>query len=482
MYTSAQSSFRSFLFSRKVRFEWLTTLALFLITCTLLLWIYPFPNVYSDTGAYIDAAKRNDFGIYRPIGYSWFMAFAHAISPNPDVLVILQAFLYFLSSLILYLTLRFFFHEGKEWMWSVFYFIFLLAPTCIYIINFVISDSIFISFTNLWIASLLWIIGTRKTSAVFWNSLFLILLLQIRFIALFYPLLSVIAIFIAFFKTNKLRFLLFTGLQVAVFFGVIWITAWQTGKTTGVTILSGFSGWQKANNVMHVLPYIKLKPEEIKDPMIRKVHAFIVTNTPAEYYPPKDSIVVLYLWAHNSPLKKYMYYLKGSSKKSYLHHWHQASIPLNKWSSYIIRKHPGLFARHFIWPNTLLLFNMYNEALFTFPDPSHQMKEWFGCYNCTVKPRYNFLHRFLAQSSSKSFNILWVLFFLSLVALCFRLKLRVTAQQYHMLLLVSFFCITYVAMSVYASPIVLRYLLVIRHSLILVPFLLLIHLFPSKKT
>jgi hypothetical protein len=109
------------------------------------------------------------------------------------------------------------------------------------------------------------------------------------------------------------------------------------------------------------------------------------------------------------------------------------------------------------------------------------MKKWFDCRECDPTQRYTFVHDFLAETAPKSFNLLWLLLFFSVIALCFRSKLNCTAQQYNMMLLVSFFCIIYAAMSVYASPIVLRYLLAIRHSLLLIPFLVTIHLITVRK-
>jgi hypothetical protein len=323
---------------------------------------------------------------------------------------------------------------------------------------------------------LIWIIGSRKTTAVFINALLLVLLLQVRYIGLFYPMITVVALFFAYVREHKMKLLMFSLLQVAIFFGVVLFTTQQTKKNIGVTTLSGFSGWQKANNALHILPYINLKPEEISDTEIRQVHAFIVAHNPVELYPKKDSVVVTYLWSPYGPLKKYMFHLKGNSNKAYLHFWHKASIPMGRWADYIVKRYPHLFLKHYVKPNFLFLFQMSNEALFIFPPPSQQMKDWFGCKQCSTTPKYSFYHDFLARTASPSFNVVWILLLLSVIALCFRSKLGLNTQQYHMLIVVSFFCITYTAMSVYASPIVLRYLLVIRHAALLLPFLILIQI------
>ncbi len=477
----SSTRFSAFLASRAIRLEIVLTVFLTVLISLFLLWVYPFPNTYADTGAYISVAETGKIGNFRPPGYSWFMAGAHFITPNPDGLVILQTVLYFASSLFLYLTARYFFNRGSRLAWRIFYFCLLLSPLSVYLCNFVISDSLFISLTNLWIASILWIVGTRKVAAVHWNTLLLLLLLQVRYIALFYPLITVLSLFAAYFKGAKLRFFLLSALQTAVFAGVILFTTYETGKNIGVPVFSGFSGWQKANNAMHIVPHLKLDPKNIQDPEIRKVHAFMVTHTPPSLYPAPDSVVVTYLWSPFTAPKKLMYRIWGNGTQPYLHYWHKTSIPLGRWGDYIIQSHPGLFLKHYIRPNFLFLFKMSNEALFIWPPPSKQMTEWFGCRNCAVAPRYSFFHDFLAATASRSFNILWCLFVLSLIALLFRSKLGCSREQYNMLLLVSFFCATYVVMSVYASPIVLRYLLVIRHSLVLLPFLIIIHLFPARK-
>ena len=481
MNTGSRSTFFSFLASKEPRFELILTPLLLTLTYAFLLWVYPFPNTYADTGAYISVATTGLIGNFRPPGYSWFMALSHFINPNADVLVLLQTVLYFFSTLFLYLTVRFFFKAGNKWVWRLFFLLFLLSPTCIYLCNFVISDSLFISLTNLWLSSILWIIGTRKTAALLWNMVLLLLLLQIRYIGLFYPMITVVALFIAYFKKQKLRFALFSGLQVALFFGVILFTTYQTEKTIGVRVFSGFSGWQKANNAMHVLPHLNLQPKDIKDPEIRKLHAFMLAHNPVELYPAKDSVVVTYLWGPTTGPKKLLYRIMAGGNKHYLHYWHKTSIPLGKWGDYIIKNHPGLFFKYYLRPNFLFLFKMSNEALFVWPPPSKQITDWFACSNCAVAPKYSFFHDFLAATASKSFNILWVLFALSLLLLPFRSQLNLTPPQHHMLLMVSFFCITYTIMSVYASPIVLRYLLVIRHSLLLLPFLLLINIFSIRK-
>lgn len=481
MEEKSRPDFSAFLKSREIRAELILTSLLTILTTVFLLWLYPFPNTYADTGAYITVAQTGLIGNFRPPGYSWFMAGAHYLNPNPNVLVSLQTALYFFSSLFFYLTARFFFDRGHRLMWKIFFLVFMLSPTSIYLCSFVISDALFITLTNLWLATILLIVGTRRLSAVLWNTLLLLLLLQVRYIALFYPLITVGALFIAYFKRHKLRFVALSALQTAVFLGVIAFTTYQTEKNIGVRVFSGFSGWQKANNAMHVLPHINLQPKDIKDPELRKLHAFMIAHNPVELYPRKDSVVVTYLWSPLTGPKKLMYRIWGNGNKSYLHYWHKTSIPLGKWGDYIISSYPGLFLKHYIRPNFLFLFQMSNEALFIWPPPSKQIRDWFACSNCAVAPRYSFFHHFLAATASKSFNILWLLFAGTVLMLPFRSRLRCTSTQYHMLLLVSFFSATYVIMSVYASPIVLRYLLVIRHSLMLLPFLILINIFSTGK-
>lgn len=468
-------------FSTPNRFELICTLLLFIVSFGFFQWAYPFPNTYADTGAFITVAGNGLIGNYRPIGYSWFMALSHFITPHPDVLVLLQTVFYFISTLLFYLTAKVFFKHRDGLHWKAFFLLFMLAPTCIFLCNFVISDSLFISLTHFWLASLFWILGTKKWSAVFWNALFLVLLLQTRFIALFYPLLTVITLFFAFFKNSKIQFLAYSGLQIFLFAGVIWFTTWQTEKNIGVKVFSGFSGWQKANNAMHILPHVQFSPGEIKDPEIRTTHTFIFKNTPKSLYPPKDSAVVIYLWSGYSPLKKYLYQLKGNSKKSYLHFWHLSSKPLGRWGDFTIKKYPVEFIRYYIYPNFCFLFSLSNEALFEFPGPSQQMRDWFEWNNKPVQPRTNFFHHFLAATASKSFNILWFTLVISLIGLCMPKRLNITPLQHKMLFVVSFFCITYIIMSVYASPIVLRYLLVLRHTLILIPFLTFYRYFIREK-
>jgi hypothetical protein len=473
-------SFSRFVFSTQARYEVLATLMLCILTFLLLRYVYPFPNFYSDTGAYINAASSGDIGLYRPIGFSWLLAMAHAISQGPAVLVFIQTFLYYFSSLALFLSAWYFFRQVSNLAWHLFFPIFILAPTCVYLSNFVISDSLFISLTNLWVATLVWILGKGSRMSMILNLVVLALLLQTRYIALFYPLISVICIFIAHFKRSKGKFFLFSFLQVLVFLGVYFYTKSETKQNMGVAVFSGFSGWQKANNAMHVLPFIKIDPGTIKDAEVRKVHQFIMTNMNPAYLPKKDTIVVAHLWSNEGPLRKYMASLQATGKRPYIYYWHLASVALGKWADYILMHYPGQYVKHFMKPNAELLFALHTEVLFYWYEPTKEIKTWFGCKGCAIWPRYHYFHNFMNRFAAQGFNILWVTFASALVGLLFRSRLQFTAIQYQTLLVLSFFCILYIVMSVYASPIVLRYMLVIRHCLVMVPFLVFINLFSKK--
>jgi hypothetical protein len=192
-------------------------------------------------------------------------------------------------------------------------------------------------------------------------------------------------------------------------------------------------------------------------------------------------VVVLYVWSYYGPMKQYMFHLKGNGKKSYLHYWHLASKPLGQWGDFMIRRYPLQFLRYYMYPNFMFLFSLSNEALFEFPDPSKQMRDWFEWDKRTAKPYHTFFHDFLAITSSKSYNILWVLLSCSMIGLFFPKYLQHSHLQHKMLIVVSFFCVMYIVMSVYASPLVLRYILVLRHSLILLPFLTFYNLLYRKK-
>jgi hypothetical protein len=472
---SAPLSFGQYCISRDNRFEWVTTTVACVAGFFLLRYLYPFPNVYADTGAYISVAGTGLIGNYRPIGYSWLMAVAHAVWSPPAFLVLLQTILYFFSSLFLFLTAKYFFGRGNNITWKAFYLIFLLAPVCIYLCNFVISDSLFISLTNLWLATLFFMLFRKSAYALCWNAVFLFLLMMTRYIALFYPMITVITLFLAFFRRNKIQFVVYSGIQVLLFFAVYIITRHQTNKNIGVDVFSAFSGWQTASNALHLVPYIELDPSEIKDPEVQSFHRYILANYGGPVFRNPDTVHVYYLWSPEGALKKYMNALQkaGDPKRPYLYYWHSSSIAMGKWGNYIIRRYPVKYLRHFMKPNAEQLFRLPNEALYDWPGPSRQMKDWFGCAQCPVAPRSNSFHQLLSATASKSFNVLWIFFGISLVALCFPKWFGLHGAQYGMLWILAIFALTYTLMSVYASPIVYRYMLAIRHSLVLLPFLLL---------
>ena len=75
---------------------------------TAILWIlfkrcYPFPDFFTDSYTYIQAAADHNAISYRPIGYSLFLRLVHGISRSDTFLVTIQFLLVQSSSWLLFL-------------------------------------------------------------------------------------------------------------------------------------------------------------------------------------------------------------------------------------------------------------------------------------------------------------------------------------------------------------------------------------------
>lgn len=460
-----------------------TDLWIFLISsiaCAILLnYCYPFPDSYSDTNAYIANAMNEIVGNYRPIGYSRFLRIIGNFSKSPGFLVFAQTILYFLSVAIVYFTVLFFFRPYNTIVRRIFLFFMIAAPSTIYLANMVLSDAYFTTLTNLWVATLLWTVMSRNKWMLLAHSVLLLLLFQTRYIALFYPAISFLCFIFAFYR-QKLFLALCLGITTAIFFLFMSNTRKSTGEDVGVEIFSGFSGWQTANNALHIIPYCDTSSADIEDPQIRATHTFIVSHFAPAQYPQKGQVYANYIWDNNGPLKQYLM-SRASNSGNYLYEWHMTSIELDEWGKYMIKTHPGLYIKHYILPNLFALFRLNPEVLNGYTEPSDFIKKWFNCEDCKTGARYDLYHQLFSKWAPAAMALLWgILIAAGLAFLVFLKRWKEVPAEKKMTMALLSFIALYIIMSVYASPVVLRYFLCLRLTMVAVIFIIVNQFIRSK--
>src|SRR5580692_6869968 len=232
------------------------------------LWIlfkccYPYADFFTDSYTYIQAAADQDAISYRPIGYSLFLRLVHGVSRSDTFLVTIQFLLVQSSCWVLFATVcrRCAPGAGVQALISVFL---VLNPLVYYISNFVSSDALFIALSLFWLTSLI-----RSMDAPGWRGLVIqwILLLGIfylRYVALFYPVVAAIC-YCWLRRDWWFRLAAMAGSVAIVAAGVL-VTRAVTQAETGAPTFSAFSGWQMANNALHIYPWLPVDRTGLPSP------------------------------------------------------------------------------------------------------------------------------------------------------------------------------------------------------------------------
>jgi hypothetical protein len=122
-------------------------------------------------------------------------------------------------------------------------------------------------------------------------------------------------------------------------------------KKTGTKTFTAFSGWQLANNAMHIVRHKDIDTTNISDKDVKH----LITYSKAFFDTSKDYIPEYasswYMWFYKSPLKQYMNEYEGRSKY-YFRTWSALGPIYNKLGRTIILQNPGSYLRYFVLPNS----------------------------------------------------------------------------------------------------------------------------------
>jgi hypothetical protein len=231
----------------------------------------------------------------------------------------------------------------------------------------VLSDPLFILLSVWYITLLLWIIKKPHWVAFVLQAVLLYWAFQIRYTALYYPLLT----FFAFVLSKKVHI----GIKaLCISFSFLFIYASynkiknKVGECTGVQVFSGFSGWQLANNVMGLYPHINTSadfPDNTDMHLLDTIARIYIDSIPTDILKriTNNELTSAFLWQPKGPLKIYTYIYSNKYKLSYFVAWHQVSEIYDEFGKTIIKNHPAAFLKYYIWPNTKLYFMPEPEVL-----------------------------------------------------------------------------------------------------------------------
>jgi hypothetical protein len=351
-----------------------------------LLWIgfkccYPYADFFTDSYTYIQAAADHNAISYRPIGYSLFLRLIHALSHSDTVLVTIQFLLVQSSCWVLFATVCRRCSPGTGVQAVVTTFL-VLNPLVYYISNFVSSDALFIALSLFWLTSLI-----QSTDAPTWGGLvtqwvLLLLIFYTRYVALFYPVVA--AICYCWMPCGwRVRLVAMAG-GVVIVIAAVGVTREQTRAETGAETFSAFSGWQMANNAMHIYPWLPVDTTGLppaSDSLAGYVSRYFGRQVTMGKNPP--GATTAYMWERNSPLHEYLdAYRRTHSPISYYRAWNRVGPVFSQYGYSLVRRHPLAFCRYYLVPSARSFFLSSLDIFSTYLDGKKEIdpiaRDWFG--------------------------------------------------------------------------------------------------------
>src|SRR5580692_3298124 len=359
------------------------------------LWIlfkccYPYADFFTDSYTYIQAAVNHDAISYRPIGYSLFLRLVHGIWRSDTFLVTIQFLLVQSSCWLLFATVcrRCAPGAGVQALISGFL---ILNPLVYYISNFVSSDALFMALSLFWLTSLI-----RSMDAPGWRGLVIqwILLLGIfylRYVALFYPVVAAIC-YCWMPRGRWFRLTAMAG-SVLVVGAAVLVTREQTRMQTGAATFSAFSGWQMANNALHIYPWLPVD-STVLPPATQPLAGYVKLyfDRLGEAMRKNPPATTAYMWDRSSPLHQYLAeYRRPHSKLrqggdtaqlSYYTAWNRVGPVFSEYGYSLLRRHPLAFGRYYLVPSAGSFFLSPLDVFNTYLDGKKEIdavgRLWFG--------------------------------------------------------------------------------------------------------
>lgn len=345
-----QPSFLQFIFGKPNRKYLLTGLAAGFVYFIVLRMLYPIPSCYSDSFTYLQVAQDNVEVSFRPVEYSKIINLFKGFSTSDVALIFGQYFSNVLANLLLFFTSIYFFPFRRVNKLLLFVLL-VFNPLYVLYSNYILTDALFGACTVAWFVVLIWMIRQPRWYYTAIQLFLLLILFKLRYNAIVFPVITALALYMS---RQKLVYKLVTlGVSILLILAMVVHTTNIVERDTGIRTFSAFSGWQMANNAMHIIRYQKADTT-MADEEVKNLSVFInhYQDTTTERF---DSIRVnsAYMWHNHSPLKAYIpLYAQSAGYNTYFLAWTALGDVYSKWGRSVILHNPGGYIRHFVLPNT----------------------------------------------------------------------------------------------------------------------------------
>ncbi|WP_280645160.1 MULTISPECIES: hypothetical protein [unclassified Dysgonomonas] len=339
---------------------------------------------------------------------------------------------------------------------------FVFSPIAFYMSNAIMSDLLFTVMIYFMLAALFYLMKKQSWIALVIFLLSLYFALHIRYSAMMFPVIFIVCFFLI---KGKIRWIGICGIVIVTFLFYNQVKN-DMRKTIGFAQFStGFDGWQLANNAIHIIPYIDLKPEQIADPELASVHSFVVVSKNVIYEKTRQGQVASasFMWINDQPLKQYLFTYMQHTRQPYSVSWIRlGSTTYKKYGQYLIKKYPLKFLRYYYYPNAKSIFYTDSKEIIGYYNPIN-VDDIFQWYNipkdAEIEAKHPIYEDFVAEASASSYMFLWAfIFILGIISFIKRKELlwhdSIQKQIFWIIVITG---MIYYGATVFASPVSLRF-------------------------
>lgn len=428
--------------------------------------LYPYASfIDGDSYVYINTAAANPYINTYPIGYPRFLRLFSVFTKSDTALVSFQYLMIMASSLWLLFTLFYLYKPSRLTKW-IMLILFLFNPVFLYISNYVLSDALFLSLSLIWVALLIWIIHRPGNKLIFWQLIVLLLAFTVRYSALYYPVITLIALLIS--KATVRQKLFGITASFSVIAAFIVFTATQYKALTGIWEYTPFSGWQIANNAMYAYRFVdssdrKTTPKSLQE-LDNTVRKYFDTSRNLRTHPVEMLVAsTVYMWDPKSPLNLYMkqVFKKDSAPQFKLKDWATIAPLYRQYGSFIAQTYPKIYFKHYIIPNALKFYTPPSEFLEAFNMGRDSIgmpaRNWFGYTSKKTKTAFKDLKINSIAFVPILFGIMNIVFIFGFISMCLLPLMNRKITQSKIIIVVAVLWLFNFGFSVIASPITIRY-------------------------
>ena len=457
-----------YIFGKAQWLDWAVIFACVAAGCLLLVTSYPCPEATSDSYNYLRAAMENQFNAYRPFGYSYFLRVVHVFSHSLYSILVAQGLLYALSLGFLLLAVKKYWPPRKPGWFLLFEALVALSPAALFLLNYILSDSVFCSLFFIMIAMVIVMIKEGSWVAMVLYALAFFAALHTRYLAVHFPL-ALIPVFL--FMPRKWYYRVAAILVTCAVLCVLHEQICRNMKSiTGVrSFATGFGGWQLTNNALHVLPHLSEKDLELQPDKksLQTLHGFFLYTRPyiKERTGDGKTVTTAFMWDSQGPMKHVLNQYMQFTDEDYYHSWiAMGNGDFRSYGIWLTHRQFGKYIRYFIFPNSKSAFLPKDiEVLGGYEAVKEEQLEVRYWFDAPVKPaqkaRKNWLYRTVSRFLPWIELGTWIIFLASALFLLFGGKRRSSLSRETCTVLWFLFLLGlfYYGTVTYSSPIVLRY-------------------------